>query len=57
MVQPCYAYRNQQDEETDAQYVERLAQDLENKFQELGPNSVAAFFAEPGKRPCLTALN
>jgi adenosylmethionine-8-amino-7-oxononanoate aminotransferase len=49
MVQPCYAYRNQPEGESDADYVERLAQDLESKFQELGPGTVAAFFAEPGE--------
>ncbi|WP_316156479.1 aspartate aminotransferase family protein [Cupriavidus sp. BIC8F] len=45
-VSPCYAYRDQQDGETDAQYAQRLADELEAKILELGPNTVAAFVAE-----------
>ncbi|MGE8656878.1 MAG: aspartate aminotransferase family protein [Achromobacter sp.] len=46
-VSPCYAYRDQHAGETDEQYAERLAQELEQTFQRLGPESVMAFVAEP----------
>lgn len=46
-VSPCNAYRFQQPDETDAAYVQRLADELETKILELGPDTVAAFFAEP----------
>lgn len=46
-VSPCYAYRDQTAGETDDQYAERLAQELEQTFQRLGPDSVMAFVAEP----------
>ncbi|MDQ0139734.1 aspartate aminotransferase family protein [Cupriavidus necator] len=45
-VSPCYAYRDRQAGETDAQYAQRLADELEVKILELGPGSVAAFVAE-----------
>ena len=45
-VSPCYAYRDQRDGETDAAYVQRLADELEAEFLRLGPDTVAAFVAE-----------
>src|SRR5690606_32299615 len=45
-VAPCYAYRDQSPGETQEQYAERLAQELEQKILELGPENVAAFVAE-----------
>ncbi|MDW3685845.1 aspartate aminotransferase family protein [Cupriavidus sp. CV2] len=45
-VAPCYAYRDQGAGETDQQYAQRLADELEAKILELGPQSVAAFVAE-----------
>lgn len=39
-VSPAYAKRFQKPGETEAQYVERLRQELENKFLELGPDTV-----------------
>ncbi|PZX34058.1 putative aminotransferase, pyridoxal-phosphate-dependent aminotransferase family [Cupriavidus phytorum] len=45
-VSPCYAYRDRQAGETDAQYAQRLADELEAKIVDLGPESVAAFVAE-----------
>ncbi len=45
-VAPCYAYRDRRDAETDAQYVARLAAELEAEFQRLGPDTVIAFLAE-----------
>ncbi len=46
-VSPAYAYRGRQDSEGEVEYVARLAAELEAKFQELGPDTVAAFIAEP----------
>ncbi|MGO4327671.1 aspartate aminotransferase family protein [Cupriavidus sp. 2TAF22] len=45
-VSPCYAYRDQHAGETGQQYAQRLADELEAKILELGPDSVAAFVAE-----------
>lgn len=45
-VSPCYAYRDQAAGESDMQYAQRLADELEAKILELGPESVAAFVAE-----------
>lgn len=45
-VSPCYAYRYKLEGETDEGYVQRLRDELESKFEELGPGNVAAFFAE-----------
>lgn len=45
-VSPCYAYRYKLPSESDTDYVVRLKQELEDKFVELGPGTVAAFFAE-----------
>ena len=46
-VSPAFAYRFQDSGETDAEYVARLAAELEAEFQRLGPATVAAFVAEP----------
>jgi len=46
-VAPAYAYRDRRDEESEADYVARLAAELEAEFARLGPGSVAAFVAEP----------
>ncbi|KAJ5131534.1 Pyridoxal phosphate-dependent transferase major region subdomain 2 [Penicillium bovifimosum] len=46
-VSPCYAYRGKRDGESDADYVVRLAAELEAEFQRLGPETVCAFVAEP----------
>uniref|UniRef100_UPI00334234AE aspartate aminotransferase family protein n=1 Tax=Castellaniella defragrans TaxID=75697 RepID=UPI00334234AE len=45
-VSPCYAYRDQRPDETEEQYAARLAQELEQKILEIGPENVAAFVAE-----------
>ncbi|CAF3255723.1 unnamed protein product [Rotaria sp. Silwood2] len=45
-VSPCFAYHYKLVDESDEAYVKRLADELEAKFQELGPHTVAAFFAE-----------
>ncbi len=46
LVSPCFAYRFQRDDESDAQYVDRLADELETEFRRLGPETVAAVLAE-----------
>ncbi|MBV6272615.1 aspartate aminotransferase family protein [Alcaligenaceae bacterium CGII-47] len=45
-VSPCYAYRDQREDETEQAYAARLAEELEQKILELGPETVAAFVAE-----------
>ncbi|WP_439563447.1 aspartate aminotransferase family protein [Roseinatronobacter sp.] len=46
-IAPCFAYREQHAGETDAEYALRAAGELEAKILELGPDTVAAFVAEP----------
>ncbi|EJU02631.1 PLP-dependent transferase [Dacryopinax primogenitus] len=45
-VSPAYAARFKTPGETDEEYVARLAKELEDKFQELGPDTVIGFVAE-----------
>ncbi|KAI9736174.1 MAG: hypothetical protein M1834_001059 [Cirrosporium novae-zelandiae] len=45
-VSPCYAYQYSNPNETSAQYVARLAAELEAEFQRIGPEKVIAFVAE-----------
>lgn len=45
-VSPCYPYREQRDDETPEQYGLRLADELEQAIQRLGPDQVIAFVAE-----------
>jgi len=46
-VTPAFAYREKRDGESDQEFVARLAAELEAEFQRLGPDTVAAFIAEP----------
>jgi adenosylmethionine-8-amino-7-oxononanoate aminotransferase len=46
-VTPAFAYHEKHEGESDAQFVARLAAELEAEFQRLGPDTVAAFLAEP----------
>ena len=46
-IAPCFAYREQLEGESDADYAARAAGELEAKILELGPDTVAAFVAEP----------
>jgi len=58
-VSPCFAYRFQEDGETDEQYLDRLIDELEAEFQRLGPEHVIAFCAEPvvgATTGCVAAL-
>ncbi|MCC2596090.1 aspartate aminotransferase family protein [Pusillimonas sp. MFBS29] len=45
-VSPCYPYRDQRADETQEQYAERLALELDQQIQTLGAENVAAFVAE-----------
>ncbi len=45
-ISPCYAYRGQNPGESEEDYGLRVANELEDKILELGPETVAAFFAE-----------
>lgn len=46
-VSPCHPYRDLRDGETTEEYVARLAQELEDEFQRLSPDTVCAFAVEP----------
>src|SRR5689334_17192408 len=46
-VTPAFAYREQRDGESENDFVRRLIDELEAEFQRLGPDTVAAFVAEP----------
>jgi adenosylmethionine-8-amino-7-oxononanoate aminotransferase len=46
-VTPAFAYHEKRDNESEADFVARLAAELEAEFQRLGPDTVAAFVAEP----------
>jgi adenosylmethionine-8-amino-7-oxononanoate aminotransferase len=59
LVSPCFAYRFRESHETDEQYVQRLADELEAEFQRLGPQNIIAFCAETvvgATSGCVTAL-
>ena len=45
-VSACYPYREQGGQESDEAYVARLAQELDDRIETLGPETVAAFVAE-----------
>jgi adenosylmethionine-8-amino-7-oxononanoate aminotransferase len=46
-VTAAFAYHEKRDDESEADFVARLAAELEAEFQRLGPDTVAAFIAEP----------
>ncbi len=46
-IAPCYAYRDQGAQESAFAYGQRVANELEAKIFELGPENVLAFVAEP----------
>src|SRR6201988_2335303 len=47
-VTQAFAYHEKRDDESESDFVARLATELEAEFQRLGPDTVAAFIAEPG---------
>src|SRR5882762_9566150 len=46
-VTPAFAYHEMREGESEADFVARLTAELEAEFQRLGPDTVAAFIAEP----------
>ncbi|KAI1170062.1 alanine-glyoxylate aminotransferase AGT2 [Nemania sp. FL0916] len=46
-VSPCHPYRYLHENESHEDYVMRLAQELEDEFQRVGPDTVCAFVVEP----------
>ena len=46
-IAPCFAYRGKNESEDDFDYGQRVANELEHKLLQLGPNTVMAFIAEP----------
>jgi adenosylmethionine-8-amino-7-oxononanoate aminotransferase len=59
LVSPCFPYRFQNPGESDAQYLDRLTDELEAEFQRVGAETVMAFLAEPmvgATSGCVTAL-
>lgn len=57
-VSPCFAFRYKAAGESSADYVARLAAELEAEFQRVGPDRVMAFIAEPvvgATSGCVTA--
>lgn len=58
-VSPCFPYHGQRIDETDAEYVARLAAELEDEIVRIGPSRVIAFVAETvvgATTGCVTAL-
>jgi adenosylmethionine-8-amino-7-oxononanoate aminotransferase len=46
-ISPCYAYRDQKENETELAYSNRVANELEEKIITVGAENVMAFVAEP----------
>lgn len=46
-IAPCYAWRHKDDLETEREYGERVAAELDEAIRQAGPGNVAAFIAEP----------
>ncbi|MEZ5538008.1 MAG: aspartate aminotransferase family protein [Thiolinea sp.] len=46
-ISPCYAYRGQQNGESEFDYGQRVANELEQELLRVGPETVIAFLAEP----------
>lgn len=46
-ISPCYAYRDQMTDESEYDYGQRVANELQDKINELGSDTVIAFIAEP----------
>ncbi|MDD1795211.1 aspartate aminotransferase family protein [Enterovibrio sp. ZSDZ42] len=47
LIAPCYAYRDKRAEESDFEYGQRVANELEERLLAVGPETVIAFVAEP----------
>lgn len=58
-VSPCYAYQYKREAESDVDFVDRLAAELDEEFQRVGPQNVIAFVAETvggATSGCVTAV-
>jgi adenosylmethionine-8-amino-7-oxononanoate aminotransferase len=58
LVSPCFPFHYRHEGESEEQLVARLADELDQEFQRLGPETVAAFCAEPvvgATAGCVTA--
>ncbi|KGO47151.1 Pyridoxal phosphate-dependent transferase, major region, subdomain 2 [Penicillium expansum] len=58
-VSPCYEYQFREEEESNTEYVARLAAELDAEFHRVGPGNVVAFVAETvggATSGCITAL-
>ena len=55
-VSPCYAYREKRDGESDGDYGDRLAAELIDRIEELGPDTISAFIAETVSGSTLSAV-
>jgi adenosylmethionine-8-amino-7-oxononanoate aminotransferase len=47
LIAPCYAYRDQGEDESEEEYGQRVANELEAEILAIGPEKVMAFLAEP----------
>jgi adenosylmethionine-8-amino-7-oxononanoate aminotransferase len=47
LIAPCYAYRDRRDDESEENYGQRVANELEAEILAVGPDTVMAFLAEP----------
>jgi len=45
-IAPCYSYRHRQDDESEEEYGQRVANELETEILRVGPEKVCAFVAE-----------
>ena len=45
-IEPCYAYRHQQDDESEEEYGRRVAESLQGAIDSSGADNIAAFIAE-----------
>ncbi len=46
-IAPCYEYRDRHEDESQETYGQRIATELEDEIQALGPDTVMAFICEP----------
>ncbi|WP_025898261.1 aspartate aminotransferase family protein [Sneathiella glossodoripedis] len=47
LISPCYQYREKRDEESEAEFGQRVAGELEEALLKAGPENVCAFICEP----------
>ena len=47
LISPCYCYRDKKEFETEEEYGQRVADELDREIRSAGPENVMAFIAEP----------